>query len=181
MNFEIIEKLKSEIFIYPTDTIYGIGCNALNANAVKKIREIKQRIESPFSVIAPSTKWIEEKCEITRNAKEWLEKLPGPYTLIMKTKEKAVAKEVAPGKKTLGIRMPRHWMMAFFEWLNIPIVTTSVNVTDEPFMTKIEDLELGINSDIRHKVNFVVYEGEKQGRPSKIIHLEGKETKIRER
>jgi len=173
--------LKGDIFIYPTDTIYGIGCNALNSSAVKKIREIKQRKETPFSVIVPSASWVKDNLEVTEEAKEWLAKLPGPYTLIMKTKDSPVAKEVAPGKESLGIRVPKHWISEFVKFLGVPVITTSVNITDEPFMTKIEDLDLDINDSIRHKVNFVIDEGEIKGRPSKLVHLEKDGVEVKER
>ena len=173
--------LQGKIFIYPTDTIYGLGCSALDRKAIKKIREMKQRPYTPFSVIAPSKKWIEETCYLSKEAKRWLKNLPGPYTLILKTKNSPVAPEVNMGIETLGIRIPDHWISSFVEELGIPIITTSVNVTDEQFMTKIEDLDADVNSEIKKRLDFVIYEGEKNGRPSRIVHLEGKEVKIRER
>ena len=168
----IRSKLKEEntIFIYPTDTIYGIGCNALNKEAVERIRKTKQRKESPFSVIAPSKEWIAKNCKMNENAEEWIKKLPGPYTLILKTKEDCVAKNVAPGLKTLGVRIPNHWFSDFVKEINIPIVSTSVNISGEGFMTSLEDLD----DDIKAKVDFIIYDGPKQGKPSKIVDLTDK-------
>src|SRR3989344_4660100 len=87
--FEEIEN--GALFIHPTDTIYGIGCNALLETSVKKARELKGRPTSPFSVIAPSTEWITQNCIISEKQKEYLELLPGPYTLILKTRGQPVA------------------------------------------------------------------------------------------
>ena len=179
---EIRERiLKGDVFVHPTDTIYGLGCNAMDSKAVKKLREMKKRPETPFSVIAPSRAWIEENCVITPETKEWLDKLPGPYTFILKTKDSPVAKEVAPGKDSLGVRMPEHWITPFIEWIGVPIITTSVNITDEPYMTQIEDLDQDINDTIKRKLSFVLYEGPIKGRPSKLVHLERDEVNVRER
>ena len=85
---EIIEKIQNgALFIYPTDTIYGIGCNAQDEQAVAKIRELKGRFDQPFSVIVPSIDWIRENCVITKKTESWLQKLPGPFTLILKLKK----------------------------------------------------------------------------------------------
>ena len=162
------------VFIYPTDTIYGIGCNALNKEAVEKIRSIKQRKNNPFSVIVPSKEWIDEHCIVNENAKDWVKRLPGPYTLILKTKKQCVAENVSPGLDTLGIRIPDHWFTNFVNEIDIPIISTSVNKSGTDFMTSLEDLD----SEIKSKVDFIVYEGEKKARPSKIIDLTDKEEVI---
>jgi len=161
--------LAGAIFIYPTDTIYGIGCNALNEESVKKIREIKNRPENPFSVWVPSIDWIKENCEITKEQeKEYLNLLPGPYTFIMELENKeAVAKSVHPTNGTIGVRLPDHYLSEFFTELGIPIITTSVNKKDESFMTTIENLD----PDIEREVEFIILEGELRGRPSKVINL----------
>ncbi len=168
-KYAIMERLKenSPIFIYPTDTVYGIGCSALNREAVSKIRAAKERAASPFSVIAPSKEWIRENCIVSKNAEKWIAKLPGPYTLILKIKKQCVAENVAPGLKTLGIRIPDHWFSNFVQEIGVPIVTTSANKASQDFMTSLEDLDL----DIKGKVGFIIYEGEKKGKPSKIIDL----------
>jgi len=166
---ELLQKIKDgAIFIYPTDTIYGIGCNALNQKAVQKVREIKQRPETPFSIWVPSLKWIEENCLVEKNIQEWLEKLPGPYTLILKLKnKKAVAKEVNNSLNSIGVRIPDHWLGKLIEKLGFPIVTTSANRSGQNFMTSLEDLD----PEIEKHVDFLIYEGEKKGHPSKIMDL----------
>ena len=177
LNFEELNLEKQSIvdsiiggavFIHPTDTIYGIGCNAQNSNAVRKIRQLKGRATNPFSVIVPSLEWVNENCIVTKEAGEWLSKLPGPYTLILKLKNSnCVAKEVNPGLKTLGIRIPNHWISKLAAEAESPIVTTSVNRTNEDYMTSLEDLDPAIKPGI----DFVLYEGKKEGKPSKIIDL----------
>lgn len=166
---------KGAIFIHPTDTIYGLGCNALNKDAVKKIRKIKKRYTNPFSVIVPSKDWIKKNCIINKDVEKWLKKLPGPYTLILKLKNKnCIAKNVNNDLPSLGVRIPAHWFSDIVTKLQIPIITTSVNITGETFMTSIENL----NPEIKKELDFIIYEGEKYGRPSKIIDLTSKETII---
>lgn len=172
------EIAEGAIFIHPTDTIYGIGCDATNSEAVKKIGEAKERQTQPFSVIAPSSKWVRENCEITPEVEKWLNKLPGPYTLIIKLKNKnAVAPEVIPEKKTIGIRRPDHWISELATEMNKPIVTTSANKVGGSFMTNLDNL----HKDIKKKMNFIFYEGEKNGRPSSIVDLTAGEGEIIER
>lgn len=155
------------VFIHPTDTIYGIGCNAQNSKAVKNVRQLKGRTTNPFSVIAPSYDWIKKNCIVAKEAEEWLEKLPGPYTLILKLKNSCVAKEVSQGLKTLGIRIPNHWIRKLVAEAEVPVVTTSVNMANEDYMTSLEDLDPAIKSGI----DFALYEGKKEGKPSRIIDL----------
>ena len=168
--------LDGAVFVYPTDTIYGIGCNALNNEAVEKIRELKGRPEAPFSVIVPSKEWIEENLEVTNAAREWLAKLPGPYTLIMTMKKRCVAPGVT-STQSLGVRMPKHWIQNVVAELNVPIVTTSVNKAGEPFMTKVETMD----ESIRDAVDCIIDEGEKTGRPSQIIFLDKETVEVRKR
>ncbi len=175
---EVLEReiLKGAVFIYATDTIYGIGCNAKLSIAVKRVRDIKQS-PNPFSVIAPSKEWIKKNCKISKEAERWLEKLPGPYTLIFEIKNKgAVAEEVTPGRHSLGIRIPAHHCTKIAENKDIPIITTSANRHGETFMTSLETLDPRIKS----KVDFMIYEGELKGRPSTLVRFEDK-VKVQER
>lgn len=163
-------------FIHPTDTIYGLGCSAQDPRAVKHLRDIKGRQQNPFSIIAPSKSWIKNHCHVTPEVEKWLEKLPGPYTLILKCNG-GVAPNVAPGIETLGIRIPDHWFSSFVEELGIPIVTTSANKAGGDFMTSLDNLDDGVSNH----VEFIVFEGEKHGRPSTLVDLTGKSAKVIER
>ncbi len=167
---EIIEKIRDgAVFIHPTDTIYGLGCNALNPNAVKEIRRLKDRPDTPFSVWVPSKDWIKDNCADSSTFSKWMNELPGPYTLITKLKKKdGIAKNIPNTKDdTVGIRMPDHWLQELVSELGVPIVTTSANKTGHEFMTSLENL----NSEIKREVNFIIYEGEKKARPSRLVNL----------
>jgi len=156
----ILEVMKNgALFIHPTDTIYGIGCNATEEEFVDEVRGIKGRPDSPFSVIAPSKKWIIENCVVD---KKLLKKLPGKYTLIFKLKKKAVVKEVNMGLDSLGVRIPKHWISNVVKKLGFPVVTTSVNITGKKPMTKLEEFK-------KLKVDLILYEGVKKGKASTVI------------
>ncbi|MBD3259609.1 hypothetical protein GF371_03155, partial [Candidatus Woesearchaeota archaeon] len=113
------------VFVYPTDTIYGLGCNAELKDAVHRLRQIKEKMDQPFSVIAPSKEWILANCKA---GPEDLKDLPGPVTLILDLKnDKCVAPNVNPKGGTIGVRMPFHWISGVVSILGVPIITTSVN------------------------------------------------------
>ncbi|MFH1590117.1 MAG: L-threonylcarbamoyladenylate synthase [archaeon] len=174
----MVRKLRESVFIYPTDTIYGIGCNAEDEELVMTIRNLKKRFEMPFSVIAPSKEWIHENCFVDEKAEEWIDKLPGPYTLIMKLKNKdVISPEVNLGKDTIGIRIPDNWFSEIVASMGVPIVTTSANVSGNDFMTAIEDL----SPSIKKGVDFFVDVGEIRGRPSTLVFLDKKELTLKER
>lgn len=167
---KFLERISSgEVFIYPTDTIYGLGCDATNQDAVERIREIKKRQDKPFSIIAPNKDWILKNCYSDEGVLAWMEKLPGPYTLIMRLKNKnCIVPGVNNDKDTIGVRIPNHWISHVINLLNRPIVTTSANIVNRDFMTSFENLDI----DVMKQTDFIIYEGEKRGRPSVIVNLE---------
>ena len=165
------------VIIYPTDTVYGVGCDARCARAVRRIRVLKGRsFAKPFSVIAPSKQWIRENCFLSPPAAEFLaEKMPGPYTMILRLKNKrCVSRETNAGRVTLGVRLPRHWIADVVREAGVPLVTTSVNKSGEPPARTLRELkEFG--------ADLIVFEGVKRGRPSTIVDFSGKKTKIKAR
>jgi len=174
-----IKKIRDgALFVYPTDTIYGIGCDATNEEAVKLVRAAKERLYSPFSIIAPSIEWIESNCEVNAQARKWLKRLPGPFTLILQLKnESIVTSSVNPGIHSIGVRIPDHWIKDIVKELKIPIISTSVNKAGDEFMTSSET----IDTDIQSKVEFVISDGEKTGNPSTLVDLTSAIAKVTQR
>ena len=163
-----IARLAKDIFIYPTDTIYGIGCDARNSSLVRQIREVKQSPDHPFSVIAPSKDWIKQNLEYKQEFNEWLDRLPGPYTLIMKMNDKdCVSEDATAFHDTLGVRIPDNWFSEIIAKAGIPVITTSVNVHGEPPLVSIKE----IPESIKSLVDFAVDDGIIKGKPSTIVNL----------
>ena len=163
---EIIKRIKSgEIFIYPTDTVYGLGCNALKQGSIQIINEIKKREKKPFSVIAPNKNWIFDNLKVKN--KHFIKKLPGPYTYIFEVKKRAVARNVNPGLKTLGIRIPDHPFTNLIKSADVPFITTSVNFSGKPPARSIND----IPRSIMKKVDVIIDNGYLHNYPSTLIDL----------
>ena len=164
---EIIKSIKeNKILIYPTDTIYGLGCNALNHGAVEKIRKIKKRDLKPFSIIAPSIKWIKDNFIIDVSLKKYF---PGPYTVILKKKNFEFMKWVSI-LDTLGIRIPAHPFTKVIQKSKLPFITTSLNISGQPHMTNPKN----ISEEIKNKVDIIIDQGILSGKPSTLV-INGKE------
>jgi len=169
---KIIEAIKKgKIFIYPTDTIYGIGCDATNTKAVEKIKQIKQRDkEKPLSIIAPSIKWIKENLIIDENL-DLKKYLPGPYTLILKKRNTNFLNHVS-NTDSLGIRIPKNKFTKLIQSSGVPFITTSVNLQGEtPIKSPRE-----IPEQIKNQVDEIIDAGELIGTPSTLI-INGKEVR----
>jgi L-threonylcarbamoyladenylate synthase len=168
---DFVEDIKhGAVFIYPTDTIYGLGCDATNEESLRMIKDLKYRDkDKPISVIAPSVEWIKEHCEVTD---EMIEKyLPGPFTLILKKKDAEFLSQVS-SNDSLGVRVPDCEFTKLVEKAGVPFITTSVNFAGEPFAVKVSD----IDHKIIDAVDIVIGVGELDGRPSTLI-VDGKEIK----
>ncbi len=165
---EMMEEMRTgSIFVYPTDTVYGIGCNALISDSVKKIRKIK-KTDHPFSVIAPSKEWILKNLVV--DSKKSLDVLPGAYTLIFRKKEPFFLREVS-SLPTLGVRIPSHPITKILMDIGIPFVTTSANISGKSHIRKAKGVKL-------KGVNFLIDGGILPGPPSMVIDLSGDEEKV---
>jgi L-threonylcarbamoyladenylate synthase len=161
----LIQKInQGKIFIYPTDTIYGLGCDAENKKSVNKIKSIKSRDkDKPISIIAPSIKWIKENCIIPKNLT--LSKyLPGPYTLILKKQNPKFLTHISK-TETIGIRIPKNQFTKQIQKSEKPFITTSVNLAGQPPITNINE----IPKKIKEQVDIIINQGPLTGKPSTLI------------
>ena len=115
-----------KIVIYPTDAVWGMGCDPFNQKAVNELLKIKGKKTDGLSIMLNNVKLIYDYCEVNKKAKKIIEEfLPGPVTLILKSK-KDFAKGVTRNGN-IAIRIPLN-NTALNLAANQPIVTTSVNL-----------------------------------------------------
>jgi tRNA threonylcarbamoyl adenosine modification protein (Sua5/YciO/YrdC/YwlC family) len=116
------------IIIYPTDTVYGIGCDLSNKKGIEKIYELKKRNrKQPLSFVCSDLKHISEYAKVTDYAYKTMKRLlPGAYTFILEA-SRLVPKIILPKRSTTGIRVPDNQIcLALVRELGQPIISTSV-------------------------------------------------------
>lgn len=116
-----------KMIIYPTDTLYGIGANATDANAVHAVNVAKRREDKPISVLVSDFTMMKKYCEVNAVSFELLQHLfPGPVTGIFRKKYDFPAEITKTD--TIAIRIPRHqFAVSLVRKLNFPITSTSAN------------------------------------------------------
>lgn len=118
---------KGGVICYPTDTMYGIGCDIFNQKAVKRVHEIKQRPKhKPFSFMCASLADISQYAHVSSPAYRLLRRhLPGPYTMVLPG-SKLVPNIMLTKQKTVGIRLPECPIcLAIVGQLGNPVLNTS--------------------------------------------------------
>jgi len=116
------------IIIYPTDTVYGLGCDLSNKKGIERIYELKKRNrKEPLSFVCSDLKHISQYAEVTDYAYRTMKRLlPGAYTFIMEA-SRLVPKIILPKRSTTGIRVPDNQIcLALIKELGQPIISTSV-------------------------------------------------------
>lgn len=195
---------KGGVVICPTDTVYGFLADAGNKKAVEKIYKIKQRQRSKtLPIFVRDIKMAKEIAEINERQKKILRKhWPGKYTFILNKNKK---KNIEDGPlyfcggervercslplfgvngKTIALRIPKYkFLNDLLKKVNRPLAQTSVNISGEPPLTKIEDIKARFAKNCgRSGVALFLIDGRdlKKAKPSKIIDLSrGGLTRIR--
>jgi tRNA threonylcarbamoyl adenosine modification protein (Sua5/YciO/YrdC/YwlC family) len=116
------------VMLYPTDTVYAIGCDLNSKSAVERVRKIKQMSnDKPLTFMCPSLSDIAQYAKVSDSAYRLMRKLiPGTYTFVLPTTKLVPKLVMHPQRKTTGIRVPDHGIsIALMEALGNPIISTS--------------------------------------------------------
>lgn len=169
---KVVDVLKGGgIIVYPTDTIYGIGCDLMNRRSVERLCQIldikPQKLDLSFicSSVSHVTEYV-KRLE-TSEFKILKKFLPGPFTFLFESNSR-VPKILGVNKKTVGIRIPDHKIpLDIVALLGNPLITSSIKDDDQikEYTTDPEE----IFEDFKHKVDLVIDGGTGGNMPSTII------------
>ncbi len=175
--FKVIQN--GGIVVFPTDTVYGIGCDPYNKKSVDRIYQIKERPKSnPFPVLAYSMDVVSEIVEFDKYSKQIAEKFwPGPLTLILRLKDEQLKKSLNLEDK-IAIRIPNNQCLLDLLKKSKLLIGTSANISGEQSFTnshecyqKIQNFDIFLDDgDIKNGLESTILEMD-QGNP--IIHRIG--------
>ena len=172
-----VDVLKSGgVIIYPTDTVYGIGCDIFIPEALQRVRTIKNDPDIKLlSFICPSFKEISNYGKMSDQAFRAMKHLlPGPYTFILPA-VKLVPKKLWSKRNTVGIRIPDHPVaLQLVRELGNPIISTSA--TNRKGEVLFDPLE--IKAIFNSQVDLMLAAGNLSGKPSSVIDLSDEEPVI---
>lgn len=167
---KVVEVLKEGgVIAYPTDTIYGIGCDLFNKKAIERIYEIKGKDKhKPLSLICADLKDISKYAMVNNYSYKTMKKmLPGPYTFILEA-TRLIPKIMLTKRKTVGIRVPENPIsLSIVRELGNPIISTSVKRPDEELYNDPEE----IHETFKGKLDLVIDGGIIVAEHSTIIDL----------
>lgn len=163
------------LIVAPSDTVYGLVCDATNEVAVKKLIAVKNRpIGKPISVFVDGPAMIEDLVETKSHAALLSQLLPGPFTVILPSKQK-VCSLLESERKTLGVRYTSFpWIRELVHTYGKPLTATSANVSGRPPHYEATGFMEELPEARKHLIDYVVDFGKlPHNKPSTIIDLTG--------
>ncbi len=167
--YEIIKN--GGIILYPTDTVWGIGCDATNPDAVSKIYQLKQREETKSMIVLMNGEKMMYTVfkDIPEVAWQIIDLSEKPTTIIL-DQPRNVASNLIASDKTLGIRLVKEpFCFKLMEKMKKPLVSTSANISGQPTPIAFKDISQEIIKGVDYVVN--LHQDKIAGKPSTIIKL----------
>jgi len=167
--YEVIKN--GGIILYPTDTVWGIGCDATNPDAVAKIYQLKQREETKSMIVLMNGEKMMYNVfkDIPEVAWQIIDLSEKPTTMIL-DQPRNVASNLIASDKTLGIRLVKEpFCFKLMEKMKRPLVSTSANISGQPTPIAFKDISPEIIKGVDYVVN--LHQDKIAGKPSTIIKL----------
>lgn len=143
------------LLLYPTDTVWGLGCDATNPDAVSKIFALKQRSESKSLIVLTNNETMIEQYvqEFPDNIKMYLEKVDKPTTVIYQN-AKMLADNVIAADGSVAIRLAKHvFCEALISEFGKPIVSTSANISGQPTPMTYQEIDQAVVDNVDYVVS----------------------------
>ena len=156
------------VIVYPTETVYGIGTNALDPKSVLKIFRIKERpLDKALPIAVSGPKMAEKLAFLTEEARKLVREFwPGPLTIILK-KKGLIPMEVTGDSESVGLRAPGHAVpLSIMKMTDLPLIATSANKHNQPSPETADEALTQIG-----EVDLVLDAGKVKGVPSTVIDL----------
>jgi len=133
--------LAGRVVAYPTDTVYGLGCNPFDDRAVERLVEAKQRVQGALPILTNSMSAARKLGEFNRTALTLAGKFwPGPVTIVVQSREK-LPKQLTDGSPFVGLRIPKHeTALSLVNLCEGRIVGTSANISGRPAIISANDV-----------------------------------------
>ena len=163
--------LNGGVILYPTDTIWGIGCSAIIESAIKKILKIKRRNNNKLLISLVSS--IEMLERYVKNVPEYVLKYlddESPTTIVYP--KVTGMNQILYGKnESIAIRLVKdNFCKALINQINAPLISTSANISGNPFPKKFQEIDKKIINEVDYVVNFED-SNLKNSKPSRIIKI----------
>lgn len=160
------------VIVYPTDTVYGMGCDLLNKRAIERIYQLKKlHRRKPLSFICEDLKQISEYAQLSNPAYKMMKRLlPGPFTFILNAKND-VPKIVMTKQRTVGIRVPDNEIcLGIVRALGRPLVNTSASSSEDEVVSDPDQIE-----EQYHQADLMLADGLLESDPSTVVDFTGDE------
>lgn len=169
MNNDIEEAVKvlkrDGIVVYPTETVYGLGCDALSEEAIHRLYEVKMRpLSKPISIAVADMDMLRAVAVVGEREERFIERfLPGPVTVVLPAKS-CIPAVLTGGTGLIGIRMPDNAVaVEIIERLGVPITSTSANISGNTAPVHRNQVDV--------VYDYIIDAGSLPGTPSTVVDL----------
>ena len=163
---------RGKVIVYPTDTIYGLGCLATDNKAIKKIFKIKGREKKkPLLILVSNFKMLKKYCHISKEQGKYLKKVwkSTRATSVILKKKRNLPWQLTGGQETVAVRLPKvKFLLKILRGVREPIVSTSLNKSGQKNLDSVRHLD---NYFKKVKSDLVVDVGVIKAKPSRLVDI----------